>query len=462
MQHKKIYYVIALVLGFIPFLSAQSYFLRYKWQEGDVYYYKLTVKSPRFGNQVFFYDQIIEKVYYPGDVLFTFKTPLGTFKSQSSDLRPTDGSVILRIVYTKGIENGKLIPKDKLLKNLLLYIKPNGETFVIHRKKIKGVWVFDFVNVLDPEEKNNLRKIIKSPTSVEYIISDNTVLTEYDPDGIFHPVYLPDNPVTVGEKWSFSMPGLRSDFSFEKMEKIGAYNCAVLVCKTNSSAKEMVRAMPGIPEEEMIEMKKQGIDIPEMISAVMPDMKGNTKIYFDPDRGVLVRLADYTELKGPINTSLDSRLELVSAEIKSENKPETPRKDDVKTEIIKGKESEHNRYVKSSIPDIRTEIKVVEMPENEISPMTSSSFRSFIAILEDESFEDTGLEILEDAADKNHFTVDQLVEIIGLFSFENNKIEACKIVYPKLIDKENSYEIYSSFQFPASKKEIRKWIEQHE
>ena len=539
MLNKRILFLAVLALGCTSLLSAKSYLLRYNWQEGNIYHYKLTIKSPQFGSQEFFYDQIVEKLYTPGEVSFTFKTPLGTFKAKNSDIRPDDGAAIVRIVYTKGTENSKSIPKSKLLKNLLLYIKPNGETYVIHRKKIKGVWVFDFASVLDPEEKEILRKIIKSPTSVEYTICDNTVLTEYDPDGIFHPLYLPDNSVGIGEKWHFLMPGIKSDIAFEKMEKMGEYNCAMLISNTNFSAKGMMKEMPGVPEEEKEAMEKEmGVGMPEIVSSMMPDMKEHTTFYFDPDKGLLVRLIDHTEMKGPINGSFDSRLELVSAKLSS---GETTKEEEGKTEEIGEKEvsieereefndylllrrkaartvlkvlepegamvevrqegnllplhraeiptmkilysegfykiivtdgeakwenkieikkgMENILYVKSLIPEVESdEVSEEDAGEDELYPMSLSSFRSLIKSLKDEDFEATKLEILEDAASRNYFTVDHLVDILEDFTFEDKKIKACKIVYPKLVDREDFHKVYSSFEFSSSKKELKEWI----
>ncbi len=129
-----------------------------------------------------------------------------------------------------------------------------------------------------------------------------------------------------------------------------------------------------------------------------------------------------------------------------------------KIEIKKG--MEHILYVKSLSPvkEVKVKVEVEKKPE----PMSSSSFRSLLRSLKDESFEDTRLEILRDAADRNYFTVSQLIDILEMFNFEDNKIEACKIVYPKLVDKENFHEVYSSFKFSSSKEELREWIKKYE
>ena len=63
MKNKAALILIGLIIGFLSTVAAQSHLFQYKWQEGDVYHYKLTVKSPQFGSQEFLYDQIVEKLF---------------------------------------------------------------------------------------------------------------------------------------------------------------------------------------------------------------------------------------------------------------------------------------------------------------------------------------------------------------------------------------------------------------
>lgn len=549
MRNKTALILIGLIIGFLSTVAAQSYLFQYKWQEGDVYHYKLTVKSPQLGNEEFLYDQIVEKLFKPGEAAFTFRTPTGTFKAKSTDLQPSDGAAIVRIVYTKGIDGGKEIPTKELLKNLLLYIKPNGETFVIQRKQVSGTWIFELANVTDQQAKDEMRKFFKSPTSVGYSISDNTVLAKYDPDGIFHPVYLPDHPVNLGEKWNFSTPGIKADFSFDKMQKIDAYNCALLSASSEFSGNEMMKGMPGMPE---------GMAPPEM-SGMMPEFKENGTFYFEPDKGMLFRVIDHTEIKGPFNAVFDSRLDLVKAElksgqkitikpedateVKSEEKPVTAvgatkvnlevkeaeagvseeAREETDSYLLTRKKSETGETVlkvlepegamvtikseKSERPIHEAEIPTMKkgLPEgfykievkNEtgkwekkieikkgmenllhvksltpakkeikeepaIKPMTETSFKKLLKSIEDENYDDTRIEILDDAAGRNYFTGEQLVEILKPFSFDFNKITVCKTIYPKLVDKENFHIVYPSFTFSYSATEIKEWIQEYE
>ncbi len=446
MKNKKA--LILLIIGIFSTIKAQSYLLCYKWQEGDVYHYKLTVKSPQFGTQEFFYDQIVEKLYTPGEASFTFQTPLGAFKAKSSDLQPEDGAAIVRIVYTKGTVNGKEVPAKELIKNLLLYIKPNGETYVLQRQLVSGVWVFELANVADPKAKEAMRKFFKSPATLKWTISDNTVLTQYDPDGIFHPVYLPDQPVTLGEKWNFTRAGVKAEFSFDNIAKIDTYDCVILNANFKFSGKEMMEGMPGMPEE------MGGVS---EISRMMPEFRESGTFYFEPEKGMLVRVIDRSEIKGQMNVEFDARLDLIGAELKSGQKVgiKTETGWEKKIEIKPG--MEHSLYIKALF--LREKV-IVDEPTPK--PIKENVFQKLLESLADESFESTRLEILEDATTRHYFTCQQLISILKLFTFETNKIQACKMVYPKLVDKGNFHTVYPSFTFSNSKTEIRKWILKYE
>ncbi len=118
---------------------------------------------------------------------------------------------------------------------------------------------------------------------------------------------------------------------------------------------------------------------------------------------------------------------------------------------------EHSLYIKALFS---REKVIVDEPTPK--PIKENVFQKLLESLADESFESTRLEILEDATTRHYFTCQQLISILKLFTFETNKIQACKMVYPKLVDKGNFHTVYPSFTFSNSKTEIRKWILKYE
>jgi hypothetical protein len=91
--------------------------------------------------------------------------------------------------------------------------------------------------------------------------------------------------------------------------------------------------------------------------------------------------------------------------------------------------------------------------------MSASQFQSLTAAIDDEGFSDGKLRVIRDAAQGNFFTSEMVGKIIDLLGFDKDKIEAGVICYPKVVDKENFYTVYSHFGFDSSKDELKKKID---
>ncbi len=118
-----------------------------------------------------------------------------------------------------------------------------------------------------------------------------------------------------------------------------------------------------------------------------------------------------------------------------------------------------NPQVLEGSEEVRAEIETKPEPEPKPKPMDEISFSKLINSMKKEAFEDTRLKILKLSAKKNYFTTSQLKRILEVFTFEDNKVKAFKIVYPRLVDKENVHDVLDSFKFSSTKDEIVEWIE---
>ena len=97
--------------------------------------------------------------------------------------------------------------------------------------------------------------------------------------------------------------------------------------------------------------------------------------------------------------------------------------------------------------------------EYNVTPMDPASFSSLLDELEDEDFSDNKLDILKTAVKTNYFTVDQLCQIMDKFDMDDDKVKAVRIIYPHVIDPENSHKLLPKVTFSDSKKKIRGIIE---
>jgi len=95
-------------------------------------------------------------------------------------------------------------------------------------------------------------------------------------------------------------------------------------------------------------------------------------------------------------------------------------------------------------------------------PMNSAELRELKNALKSEAFESGKVALLKDASKNYYFTSDQVGTLLDLFEFDNDKVEAAATCYPRVVDKENFFVVYSHFEFDASKEELREKIRELE
>ncbi|MBX5482654.1 MAG: DUF4476 domain-containing protein, partial [Myxococcaceae bacterium] len=77
-----------------------------------------------------------------------------------------------------------------------------------------------------------------------------------------------------------------------------------------------------------------------------------------------------------------------------------------------------------------------------------------------EAFSQNRLQVLDAAARSHYFTVAQVQQILPLFDFSNDRLQAVRLLRPRIIDMQNSYQLYASFTFSGDKDELRKILGQ--
>ncbi len=92
--------------------------------------------------------------------------------------------------------------------------------------------------------------------------------------------------------------------------------------------------------------------------------------------------------------------------------------------------------------------------------MNESEFKQLLANVDDESFADDQTSVLRIAAKSKYFTIDQLGRLLELFSFADDKINIVQIVYPKIVDKDNSHNLLKAFTYSDDKQRVEQIISQ--
>jgi hypothetical protein len=88
----------------------------------------------------------------------------------------------------------------------------------------------------------------------------------------------------------------------------------------------------------------------------------------------------------------------------------------------------------------------------------NSDFRDLKKVINDRWFESTKMDFAKDAISDNYFTVDQVRELLELFSFESSKLELSKLAYSKTVNNRKYYKLYDVFWFESSVIELNNYI----
>lgn len=93
-----------------------------------------------------------------------------------------------------------------------------------------------------------------------------------------------------------------------------------------------------------------------------------------------------------------------------------------------------------------------------VYPMSEAHFNQFLSIIRKSSFSDCQLNIIETGCINNYFTCRQVLSVIKLFNFDNEKINVVKKMSQNIIDTENRELLVEHFTFLSSKEEVRKLL----
>lgn len=96
-----------------------------------------------------------------------------------------------------------------------------------------------------------------------------------------------------------------------------------------------------------------------------------------------------------------------------------------------------------------------------IYPMSSSDFENAKKSVTGQSFEDQKLKIAKQVLNTNCMSCAQVKEIMGLFSFEETKLDWAKFAYGKTTDFNNYYQLNDGFTYSSSVDDLNSYIESH-
>jgi hypothetical protein len=92
-------------------------------------------------------------------------------------------------------------------------------------------------------------------------------------------------------------------------------------------------------------------------------------------------------------------------------------------------------------------------------PITNQAFSQLKEAIKNEVFADDKLGVAKQAIGVNYFTSAQVKELVGLFTWDDKKLEVAKYAYKFTVDKGNYFILNDAFTFSSNKKELLKYLE---
>jgi hypothetical protein len=92
-------------------------------------------------------------------------------------------------------------------------------------------------------------------------------------------------------------------------------------------------------------------------------------------------------------------------------------------------------------------------------PMSSTEFTEAKASIESKGFEETKMTMAKQIGRDRCFTVEQVKGIMGVFGFEDTKLDFAKYAYERTYDIGNYYKVNDAFSFETSVEELNEYIQ---
>lgn len=121
------------------------------------------------------------------------------------------------------------------------------------------------------------------------------------------------------------------------------------------------------------------------------------------------------------------------------------------------------RYEVTNAPDLRSFRRrpgsPPPPPQPQVYPISEDKLQSLIRAINKEPFGDAKLQVIESAAPTQYFLVPQVTKLLQRFSFGEDKLDVVRVLWPRVLDRENGYQLYQSFSFANEKEQLRQILD---
>ena len=90
--------------------------------------------------------------------------------------------------------------------------------------------------------------------------------------------------------------------------------------------------------------------------------------------------------------------------------------------------------------------------------MNDQLFQTFYKEMKNEPFKDDRMKLLNAALAGSDFTSSQCLQLTKLYTFDDDRMEIMKIMYPRIVDKEAFFTVINTLTFGSSKEKMKDFI----
>jgi uncharacterized protein DUF4476 len=120
------------------------------------------------------------------------------------------------------------------------------------------------------------------------------------------------------------------------------------------------------------------------------------------------------------------------------------------------------RHTLAHAPDVRSYRPPAPPPPPPpvpvVQPISDEQFQRISKAIARESFSEGKMRVLEAAVANHHFLVPQVMKLLQRFSFAGDRLQVVKVLWPRVLDRENGYQLYEAFTFASDKEKLRQVI----
>ncbi len=119
--------------------------------------------------------------------------------------------------------------------------------------------------------------------------------------------------------------------------------------------------------------------------------------------------------------------------------------------LVVGSASVEAQNWAGSVSEERVELRGRDRELRDVKAMRGADFKKFYKYVKETSFDKNRLQLIEIASFGSYFSSEQCYKLLSLFSFDDNKLAAIKIMEPRMIDSRYYEKILKLFSFSSNR-----------